>query len=369
MRGGNKISSEVHEKMMAFEDKLNAVAEQMKAENAGYPNIEFKPGEYCQISKSDILQKHAEKSDGVIPYYAQKLHVSLELQDGDHEKVWDQVLLELFKNPCVFGVKILSPYATAFGRPAAPGKEVTIYFLRPEDMDPPVSLPSVKVEHLKVIKKLDDLMLPLKIKSSVPPTNKGESEFNAAEVCNDTDESKKGLELKSLAIYISPPDQNAKGEYVSSSKRETQMHTYTQDVLAHRRRADASFAKLDFLISMMPKLTEISATHPNIEFQNLLATISETIHNENTVACLDSIKVFADYCSQVKLEETAKKTGLFGRNKSETKDTRMQDVSRVILKGLADKNVGLRDFKEAVKTALKIDEQPEARVGKGKGKQ
>lgn len=364
MRGRPAIDEELKKKILAFEDSLNAAAEQKKKMNADFPNMEFKAKEYCQLSKMDVLEKHNAKEDGVIPYYAQKLHVSLALQDGDHEKVWDKVLLELFKNPCVFGVKILSPFAIALGREAQPGKEVTIYFLRPEDMNPQLSLPSVKVEHLKVIKQLDDLLLQLNIKPSVPPTNMEEPEYNASQVCNDVDNPKKGLDLKSSSIYISPPDQNERGEYIPSHKRKSKMHTYDQDVLDHYRRADVRLAKLDFLISIMPTLVEIGGPHPNLEYQNLLDTISQTVHNENTWECLDSIKVFADYCAHLK-QEPEKATGLFGRKKTAPIDTRMHDVSRVILFGLSDSNAGLRDFKDAVKKAAKINELPAAKAGRG----
>lgn len=361
MRGGKFIDEDLKEKMRAFEDGLEVAATQKKEMDVSYPKMEFKAKEYCQLSKSEILEMHADKADGVIPYYAQKIHVSLALQNGDHEKVWNQVLLELFKNPCVFGVKILSPYATVLGREAQPGKEVTIYFLRPEDMDPQVSLPSVKIEHLKVIKQLDNLLLPLGIKPSATPTNKDVPEFNAAQIFNDTQNSKKGLDLKSSSIYLSPPDQNEKGEYVRSNNREIEMHTYTQDVLDHYRRQDVCFAKLDFLISIMPTLIEIGGPHPNLEFQNLLDTISATIRNENTGACLDSIKVFADYCSRVK-QEPEKKTGFFARKKDSPIDTRMQDVSRAISLQLTDNSVGLVDFKNQVKAAIKIHEPPAAHI-------
>jgi hypothetical protein len=80
----------------------------------------------------------------------------------------------------------------------------------------------------------------------------------------------------------------------------------------------------------------------------------------NTGACLDSIKVFADYCSQSR-QEPEEKTGLFSK-KVALKDTRMQDVSRVILLQLTDANVGLRDFKEKVIAAIKIGEQPDSKL-------
>jgi hypothetical protein len=360
MRGGKTIDEELKVKKLAFEDGLDVAAKQKEVIDITYPKMEFKAKEYCQLSKSEVLEMHAKKADGVIPYYAQKLHVSLALQDGDHEKVWDQVLLELFKNPCVFAVKILSPYATFFGREAQPGKEVTIYFLRPEDMNPQVSLPSVKIEHLKVMKQLDNLLLPLGIKPSVAPTNMGEPEYNAAQVCNNDENPKKGLDLKSSSIYISPPDQNERGDYVHSNKREHKIHTYTKYILDHYRRCDAGIAKLDFLISIMPILIDISAQRPNIEFQNLLDTILATIHKENTGACLDSIKVFADYCSQSR-QEPEEKTVFFSK-KVALKDTRMQDVSRVILLQLTDANVGLRDFKEKVIAVIKIGEQPDSKL-------
>lgn len=54
-----------------------AVSRTKEKMNADFPNMEFKAKEYCQLSEMDVLEKHNAKADGVFPYYAQKLHVSL----------------------------------------------------------------------------------------------------------------------------------------------------------------------------------------------------------------------------------------------------------------------------------------------------
>jgi hypothetical protein len=153
------INEKIDELILQLHYYQAAQAKMENAANKDYPALDLRLSNYNQVTKKEVNQKFERQAISPRYYHKIMLHVSLKLdQDPEaYKKVWEDIVLEIVKEPCVYGVKFRDFKPDP--KRVQDGKEITLYFLDPKDMQvKPVNELAMLEEHLEVIKKLDSLI-------------------------------------------------------------------------------------------------------------------------------------------------------------------------------------------------------------------
>jgi hypothetical protein len=175
------------------------------ANEGSIPNFNYRAGSYHCLRKQELSNKCDETK---IPYYKQhKLHIAINVSEyPDNFKITWQLLLEIFKEECVYEIKLIDPHECQTNPGEVQfGKEVTIYFVAKEYLSEELSESQFLFNHIGVMRKLDQRIQELGLPVSTPPK---------------ADHSTESLGCNSNAVFISPPDHEAKDKYIRAINQE-----------------------------------------------------------------------------------------------------------------------------------------------------
>jgi len=267
------INEKIDELVLQLHYYQAAEAKMENAANNDYPALDLRLSNYNQVTKKTVNKKFEQQAISPRYYHKTMLHVSLKLDQNPeaYKKVWEDIVLEIVKESCVYGVKFRD-FKPDLKR-VQDGKEITLYFLDPRDMPVrPANELAMLEEHVEVIKKLDRLIR----KHHPHPSITLDGEVLAGG----------SLGCVSKAIYLTLSDHDSKSPFIPKSRTK---HDYPEHfrVYSAKENMRKALILIEGFLDLLPEtrgtrqmkvLLQDKAKHPRDLFSDVLALVDARLN-------------------------------------------------------------------------------------------